>query len=108
MPGGDRRAGLGPPKSTGTATPIQQDVVSDVDLLPSGVPEFRGHHTYFGEMPRRQVPGALSMGPPITSVTFRLGPEGVSGNPEATGESQDERDLRDSPVPARRALGLRR
>jgi len=24
--------------------------------------EFRGHHTYFGEMPCRQVPGLCSMG----------------------------------------------
>ena len=24
--------------------------------------EFRGHHTYFGEMPRRHVPGALING----------------------------------------------
>ena len=65
--------------------------------------EFRGHHTYFGEMPRRQVPRALINGGRLTSVTFRLGPEDISGNPGetgATGEGPDERDSRHSPVPA--------
>ncbi|MEI8189228.1 MAG: hypothetical protein WCI75_05885, partial [candidate division NC10 bacterium] len=40
--------------------------------------KFRGHHTYFGEMPRRQAPRALINGRRFTSVTLRPGPEGVS------------------------------
>jgi len=53
------------------------------------------------------APGATSashvMGDAFTSVTLRPGPDGVIGNPRetgATGESQDERDSRHSPVPA--------
>jgi REP element-mobilizing transposase RayT len=47
----------------------------------------------------------------LSAVTHQVGPAGVSGNPKetgATGESQDERDLCDSPIQARRALGVRR
>ena len=51
------------------------------------------------------------MGDAFASVTFQPGPAGVGGNPGETGakgESQDERDPRDSPIPACRALGVRR
>ena len=50
------------------------------------------------------------IGDAFTSVTFPPRPEGVGENLKntvATGKGHDERDSRDSPVPARRALGVR-
>ena len=46
--------------------------------------EFRGHHTYFGEMPRPQVPRALISGGRIQFHHLPAEPEGVRGNSKDT------------------------
>jgi hypothetical protein len=74
----------------------------------------RGADRLFAEVARiledaRRQTVCIVIGDALTCITFRLRPEDSdrnSGDTEVTGGNHDERDSRDSPVPASRALGL--
>ena len=87
---------------------LRGDVVSHVDLLLSRIPGTP--YLFRRDAPPASTGGSDQWGTHSLLSIFRPGPAGVSGNPGetgATGEHQDECDSRDSPVLARRALGLR-